>query len=574
MTPEDDDRHKRLLELAKTIADGQPVDWDHALEADPDSSDSIAALRMLESVVAAHVDPPPSIPLPFTWGHLEVRGKIGEGAFGEVFRAYDTRLAREVALKLLSVSRAGSKRASDQFIHEARMLAQVRSENVVAVHGADSFSGRPGLWTDLVQGQTLEQIITISGPQSAAEAATIGAALCRALSEIHKRGLVHRDVKTQNVMREDDTGRVVLMDFGAAAAFLPDEVVPGENGESVYGTPLAVAPEILAGKPATRRSDIYSLGVLLYRLVTRRYPVDAATFRELTDHHREGRRIPIRDLRPDLPAPFVSAVERALDPDPERRFASVGEMERELAKVMSRQEGAKAEAPWWKLWSGHKLPVLVGACLAVVTVVGYVSMHRKHTAVPAPAPKPALAATAFLYRERNGKSELLMPGAHVMPGDKLYLDLTGDDPMNVYIFNQDDKGKVFVLFPLPGLDASNPLPPKQSNRLPGARAGVQESWQVTSAGGSEELYVVASRTPLTALEQQLASIPRASPGAPVEVDAHLVQTLRGIGGTQPSEVATAPVPRLSEVLAKISTDPARTRDLWVWQTRLANPETP
>ena len=159
------------------------------------------------------------------------------------------------------------------------------------------------------------------------------------------------------------------------------------------------------------------------------------------------------------------------------------------------------------------------------------------------------------------------------PGDKLYLELTGDDAMNVYVFNQDEKGSVFVLFPLPGLDMANPLPPKQSNRLPGSRQGVPESWQVTSAGGSEELFVVASRTPLAALEQELAAVPRARPGAPVQLGDELLHTLRGIGGMEPSEVEPTKAPRLSEVLAKVSEDPARSKDLWVWQTRLANPET-
>src|SRR5262245_8889564 len=294
VTPEDDDRHERLLKLAQTIADGKPVDWDHALEADPDSTDSIEALRILESVVAAHVDPPPSIPLPFTWGHLEVREKIGDGAFGEVYRAHDTRLRCDVALKLLSSGRAGSKRASDQFIGEARMLAQVRSEHVVTVHGAAVHQDRPGLWTDLIRGQTLEQIITISGMRSDREAVMVGVALCQALSAIHKKGLVHRDVKTQNVMREEGSGRIVLMDFGAAAAFLPGELGAREGRESVYGTPLAVAPEVLAGAKATPASDIYSLGVLLYRLVTRRYPVDASTFHELTEQHRLGKRKSLR----------------------------------------------------------------------------------------------------------------------------------------------------------------------------------------------------------------------------------------------------------------------------------------
>ncbi|HET9939993.1 MAG TPA: serine/threonine-protein kinase [Candidatus Eisenbacteria bacterium] len=568
MTPEDDDRHERLLKLAQTIADGNPVDWDHALEADPDSTDSIEALRILESVVAAHVDPPPSIPVPFTWGHLEVREKIGDGAFGEVYRALDTRLRCDVALKLLSSSRAGSKRAADQFIGEARMLAQVRSQHVVTVHGADVHQGRPGLWTDLIRGQTLEQIITIAGQRSDSEAVTIGVALCQALSAIHKKGLVHRDVKTQNVMREEGSGRIVLMDFGAAAAFLPDELGAREGGESVYGTPLAVAPEVLAGAKATPASDIYSLGVLLYRLVTRRYPVDASTFRELEERHRTGNRKPLRDARPDLPADFVNVVERALEADPARRYGSVGEMERALLSYGDDRDdrGEKRKPPKWR-W-----PLLAAAALAVLVVAYIAWLSTPPRSSPPIAVQAALAADAKLYRERDGKSERLLPGARVEPGDKLYLELTGDDAMNVYVFNQDEKGSVFVLFPLPGLDAANPLPAKQSNRLPGSRQGVPESWQVTSAGGSEELFVVASRTPLAALEQELAAVPRARPGAPVQLGEEMLHTLRGIGGTEPSEVETAKAPRLSDVLAKVSQDPARSRDLWVWQTRLANPE--
>jgi eukaryotic-like serine/threonine-protein kinase len=566
VTPEEDDRHRRLLELAQTIADGKPVDWNHALEADPDSSESIEALRVLESVVAAHVDPPPSIPLPFTWGPLEVREKIGDGAFGEVFRAVDTRLNCDVALKLLSSSRAGSSRASQQFLNEARALAKVRSDHVVIVHGADVHEGRPGLWTDLIRGQTLEQLLTISGPLGEREAVSIGIELCQALAAIHDKNLVHRDVKTQNVMREDRTGRIVLMDFGAAAAFLPDEAVPREEGESVYGTPLAVAPEILAGGPATRKSDIYSLGVLLFRLVTRRYPIDAATFRELEERHRTGHRTSLREVRSDLSPGFVNIIEQALDPDPRRRPSGVGAMERALA---NRQPGASST-----------LRFLLAACVSVAVVVAGVSLwrspgpwHPKSPAAVSPASKPALAATASLFREREGKSERLMPGARVVPGDKLYLELTGDDAMNVYVFNQDEKGNVFVLFPLPGLDAANPLPPRLSNRLPGSRQGVPESWQVTSAGGSEELFVVASRSPLAGLEQELAAVPRAHPGAPVELSREVLQTLRGIGGTEPSSVEGAKAPRLSEVLAKVSQDPARSKDLWVWQTRLANPET-
>ena len=139
--------------------------------------------------------------------------RVGEGAFGEVYRAWDTRLDREVALKLLrrqDWSHAGDASA---VIDEGRMLAQVRHPNVVTVHGADRIAGRVGLWMEFIHGRTLEQLLHERGPFGAGEATLIGLDVCRALSAVHRAGLLHRDIKAQNVMREDG-GRIVLMDFG------------------------------------------------------------------------------------------------------------------------------------------------------------------------------------------------------------------------------------------------------------------------------------------------------------------------------------------------------------------------
>ena len=165
------------------------------------------------------------------------------------------------------------------------------------------------------------------GALGAGEATTLGVDLCRALAAVHSAGLVHGDVKAQNVMREDG-GRTVLMDFGAGR-------VQGAHVAALAGTPLYLAPEVLAGEPATPRSDIYSLGVLLFHLLTGSYPYSASDLDGLRAAHADGTRALLRDLRPDLPDELVHAVHRALEADPARRFATAGEMEQGLALALA-----------------------------------------------------------------------------------------------------------------------------------------------------------------------------------------------------------------------------------------------
>ena len=153
------------------------------------------------------------------------------------------------------------------------MLANVRHPNVVTLYGAEQISDRIGLWMEFVRGHTLEQILDERKVVSAAEAIGIGLELCRAMSAVHGAGLLHRDIKTHNVMRAED-GRIVLMDFGTGRELEDDA------SSDLAGTPLYLAPEVLHGQQATVQSDIYSLGVLLYHLVTGSYPVHAQTVRE------------------------------------------------------------------------------------------------------------------------------------------------------------------------------------------------------------------------------------------------------------------------------------------------------
>jgi serine/threonine-protein kinase len=225
-----------------------------------------------------------------------------------------------VALKLLH-DEGDHAEAHGRILEEARRLARIRHAHVVQVYGAEHHDNRVGLWMELVRGQSLEEVLQARGPFGAREAALIGLDLCAALAAVHGAGLLHRDIKAQNVMRESG-GRLVLMDFGTG------EELSGTN--RLVGTPLYLAPEIFRGQRASVQSDLYSLGVLLFYLVTGKFPVVAGSMEELARAHAQRQRQSLRDLRPDLPEAFVATVERALDSDPTRRYHSVGDFESAL----------------------------------------------------------------------------------------------------------------------------------------------------------------------------------------------------------------------------------------------------
>jgi eukaryotic-like serine/threonine-protein kinase len=353
----------RLSALIESVADGEPLDWD-ALETVADGSRKrlLRHLKLVARVADVHRTAVHDTALIETtnwadpthpgaehgaghtrWGHLVLLDKVGEGAFGEVYRARDPWLDREVALKLLKTSVAEGV-LPDRIVREARTLARLRHPNVVVVYGADIHDGRPGLWMEFVRGHTLGQIVEAQGPFSASEAATIGQEICRALSAVHAAGLVHQDVKAQNVMRESG-GRLVLMDFGAG------------------GTPIYLAPEVLKGSCPSIASDVYAVGVLLFHLVTGRYPLSGSSLRDLEEAHATRARVRLADVRADLPDAFVAVVERALHPVAAERFASAGEI-RDALTGMSESLRTSAASP-----SAHRSRFALKTVLMLTTLV-------------------------------------------------------------------------------------------------------------------------------------------------------------------------------------------------------------
>ena len=615
----------RLLEIAASVSDGSEVDWAGA-ERSAEGEGARRALRQLRLLAAigrladpsppvlgedAHPAPaadrtrtlpalggggargvrrpvapasealsPTSASAPTHWGHLEILELAGSGAFGDVYRAWDTLLDREVALKLLRLSEPPAAKGASgdpgRILAEGRLLARVRHPSVVQVYGADTHDGRVGIWMEFVRGATLEDLLAERGPFGAGEAALIGRDLCRALSAVHGLGLVHRDVKTRNVMREEG-GRIVLMDFG-----LGSESSEGSAGATPIpaGTPLFMAPEVLRGEAPSPGSDLYALGVILFRLVTGRYPVEGDTPAAIAARHEAGRMPPLRDLRPDLPEAFVSAVERLLARVPAERFASAGEADRALAGASPAGPGPGEDAPpATRAPSRRGSPPrrLLVAAGVVLLLAAAAAGSRSLRGLLSPA-DAAYAIDVAFRRVTPGGSEPLVPGSRITPGDELFMELRGSRSLYAYVLNEDDRGNAFLLFPLPGYELSNPLPSGRLLKLPGRREGVDVRWQVTSAGGQEHFLVVTSPRPVPEFESEVRALPRPEVGRPVvaaPMNAGLARRLRGVGGlTQGPEGAGSSdsiVSRIADLAQRLGGREETTRGIWMRRIDLENP---
>lgn len=327
-----------------------------------------------------------------SWGPFQILSKVGQGGFGAVYRALDTTLEREVALKLLLPRGQSTEAATNALIREARLMAKVRHSNVVPVYGVDTHDGRVGLWSDFVRGRTLSTLLEVQGPYGAKEAANIGIDLARAVGAVHAAGLIHRDIKTGNVMREEG-GRILLMDFGLSEA-------RGESGLWA-GTPNYMAPELFLGQPATAASDIYAIGVVLFHLLTSQYPYQQTSMTESS----AAPRLHLLDARPDLPESLARVVEKATAPNPAHRYASAGELIAALAPEAGSGAApiaAVANAPMRRTWLFAPAAVALLAAGFLAAGGYWISIRSAPPGAPSPVPaQQAHQLLAHYYKANN-----------------------------------------------------------------------------------------------------------------------------------------------------------------------------
>ncbi len=276
-----------------------------------------------------------------TLAHYRIASALGAGGMGEVYRAIDTKLGRAVALKVLPAAMARDPERLARFEREARAVAALNHPHIVTLHSVEEDGGITFLTMELVEGDSLADRIPHGGlPLD--QILSIGAALSDALAAAHDKGIVHRDLKPANVMLTAD-GRVKVLDFGLAKDLRPADqsdmsvTMAGRTEVGmVMGTPAYMSPEQLAGRPVDHRTDIFSLGILLYQMSSGQRPFEGASSIELASAILRDTPPPLGNVRPEMPAALTRLIQRCLEKDRERRVQAARDVAGELQDIARR----------------------------------------------------------------------------------------------------------------------------------------------------------------------------------------------------------------------------------------------
>lgn len=263
-------------------------------------------------------------------GQYTLECEIGRGGMGVVYRAHDLRLDRRVAIKTLPPHLANDSTVRERFLREARTAGGLSHSHIVPVHRADELSGHVFFVMGYVDGESLAQRIRDRGPLEARETARVLRDVSDALGYAHRRGVIHRDVKAENILLDAQTGQAMVTDFGIARLI---EAAPLTATGQVLGTVYYLSPEQVSGEHVDARSDIYSLGVVGFFALTGRFPFDAELASAVLIAQVNKQPPLVRSLAPHVPRALGELVDRCLRKDPGARFDSCEQLSRALAAV-------------------------------------------------------------------------------------------------------------------------------------------------------------------------------------------------------------------------------------------------
>ncbi|MFA6829927.1 MAG: protein kinase [Bacilli bacterium] len=281
----------------------------------------------------------------------KVLSLLGEGGMALVYKAHDLITDKDVAVKMMKPETASNKTNLSRFEREARAAASLNHQNIVKVVNVGSYEGLPYMVNEFINGSTLRQIIDIRGKFSFMEACDIMYQLCSAVMYAHQHGVIHRDIKPQNIFLTKD-GTIKLGDFGIATFQNSTHVT---RSEVVIGSVHYMAPEITQGNPASERSDIYSMGITFFELITGRVPFDSDSPVTIALMHINEKFPSIKKYNPHTPEPIENIIYKAVSKDPFSRYPNCEYMRKDIEKIIKNPSLLEEKHSFfYNLFHGHK----------------------------------------------------------------------------------------------------------------------------------------------------------------------------------------------------------------------------
>ncbi len=349
-------------------------------------------------------------------GRYQVIEELGKGGMGRVYKVFDTEIKEKIALKLLKAEISIDDEMIERFRNELKLARKISQRNVCRMHDLNKEEGSYYITMEYVVGEDLKRLIRKVGQMSAGKAISVAKQVCEGLSEAHSLGIVHRDLKPQNIMVDED-GNARIMDFGIARSL----EAKGITGAGVMiGTPEYMSPEQVEGKDIEQRSDIYSLGVILYEMLTGRVPFEGDTpFTVGVKHKSEPPRDP-RQLNAQIPEDLGRLVLKCLEKDKAKRYQSVKELHADLERVEQGLPMTERAIPKRRPFTSREITVTLGlkkvllpalglAFVVVAAIVIWQILPKKEAA-PATLAKKSIAVLPFEDLSPAKNNEYLCDG--------------------------------------------------------------------------------------------------------------------------------------------------------------------